>query len=84
MYHVTTQHYLLSSVETQCDNKLLLEFSFEHNFGDVTCHGALAASYGDGDGSVQIVHDAERDQNVAEFDGNSRLEASIGLGALQS
>ena len=45
------------------------------NFDDVTCHKAKGYSYGEG--AVQIVYDADRDQNVAEFDGDARIEVRL-------
>ena len=54
---------------------MLLHFPFEFNFDDVTCRKAKGYSYGEGE--VTIVYDAERDQNVAEFDGMSRIEVRL-------
>ncbi|KAI0233142.1 hypothetical protein LSAT2_016582 [Lamellibrachia satsuma] len=45
------------------------------NFDDITCHNAKGYSYGDGE--VQIVFDSVRNQNVAEFDGKSRIEVAF-------
>ena len=65
-------YFWFPSVDPTCDNKLLLHFPYELNFDDVTCHKAKGYSYGEG--AVQIMYDAERDQNVAQFDGESRIE----------
>ena len=45
------------------------------NFDDVTCHKFKGYSYGEGE--VKIVYDAVRDENVAEFDGMSRIEVRL-------
>ena len=67
-----TDFIVLTSVDPTCDNRLLLHFPYEVNFDDVTCHKAKGYSYGEGE--VKIVYDADRDQNVAQFDGMSRIE----------
>jgi len=64
----------LLSVDPTCDNELLLHFPYEIDFDDVTCHKAKGYSYGQDGGHVKIVYDNDRQENVAEFDGKSRIE----------
>ena len=63
------------AVDPTCDSELLLHVPYTVNFDDVTCHKAKGYSYGEG--AVQIVYDADRDQNVAEFDGDARIEVRL-------
>ena len=53
-------------------NGILLHFTFDDHFNDVTCHKAIATKYGSG--TAAIVWDKERNSMVAMFDGNSYLE----------
>ncbi|KAI0233151.1 hypothetical protein LSAT2_016591 [Lamellibrachia satsuma] len=62
---------VLSAIEPNCADELLLHFPYDKHFDDVTCHHAKGYAYGDG--KVRIVNDDVRGR-VAEFDGASHLQ----------
>ncbi|KAK2173994.1 hypothetical protein NP493_837g01005 [Ridgeia piscesae] len=64
----------VKAIDPTCDNELLLHFPYEIDFDDITCHKAKGYSYGQDGGHVKIVYDNDRQENVAEFDGKSRIE----------
>ena len=61
------------TVVPACSDDLLLRFPYDVNYDDISCHNAKGYAYGEG--TVDIVPDAERGM-VAEFDGKTRLEVT--------
>lgn len=61
------------SVIPSCSDDLLLYFSYEDHYNDVTCHHAIATQYGD---NVSRVYNSVRDSKVACFGGDTHFEVS--------
>ena len=64
-----------SSVKPMCSDDLLLYFSYEDHYNDVTCHQAIATQYGQG---VERRFDPMRKGIVACFSGQTHFEVGQG------
>ena len=57
-------------VKDTCKDDMLLHYTFDDTFNDVTCKHAISTIYG----KPEFKYSAERGSNVACFDGHSYLE----------
>ena len=60
----------LFAVQPTCSDDLLLHFTYEEHFNDVTCHHAIATMYGPG--TATLVTDGAH--TAVRFDGSSYFE----------